>query len=135
MHENDGSAYGKSHAITGTTPVVLGHWYHLAAQHGFWGLRLYVNGVLEAWDVDYHGAPEADAGASPGGWFSLGGNEAFPGYQTATGDFRGLRVSDAQVHDADFTPPYTPDFGWTTTVYDELLGTTEGENIGFVPTP
>ncbi len=33
------ATYGKSHVITGTTPVVLGRWYHLAVQHGFWGLR------------------------------------------------------------------------------------------------
>jgi len=135
MNENDGSAYGSSHVVTGTTAVELGHWYHVAVQHGTWGMLLYVNGVLEAWDSDYHGAPEANAGAAIGGWFSLGGNEAFPGYQTAMGDFRGLRVSDAQRYSVDFTPPYTPDYDWSTTIYDELLGTTEGENLGFVVTP
>jgi hypothetical protein len=135
MHENDGTDYGKSHWVTGTTPVLLGNWYHVAVQHGTLGMLLYVNGALEAWDVDYTGHPEADAGAAPGGWFSLGGNESFPGYQTAMGDYRGLRVSDAQRYTSDFTPPYTPGYDWSTTVYDELLGTTDGENLGFVPTP
>ena len=79
--------------------------------------------------------PEANAGAAAGGWFSLGGNESFPGYQTAMGDYRGLRVSDVQRYTSDFAPPYTPDYDWSTTVYDELLGTTDGENLGFVATP
>jgi hypothetical protein len=135
MNENDGTDYGRSHVITGTTAIVLGHWYHVAVQHGTSGMLLFVNGVLEAWDSDYHGAPQANAGAAAGGWFSLGGNESFPGYQTAMGDFRGLRVSDVQRYTYDFTPPYAPGYDWSTTVYDELLGTTEGDNVGFVATP
>lgn len=135
MNENNGTDYGKSHVVTGTTPVTIGHWYHIAVQHGTWGMRLYVNGVLEAWDLDYVGAPEANAGAASGGWFSLGGNEAFPGYQTAMGDYRGLRVSSGQRYADDFSPPYTPVYDGMVTIYDELLGTTTGENVGFVPTP
>jgi hypothetical protein len=136
LHEDDGTTYGTSHVVTGTTPVQLGHWYHLAVQHGAsGGMRLYVNGALEAWDSDFEGAPEAGPGATPGGWFSLGGNEAFPGHQTAMGDYRGLRVSAGRRYGDDFTPPFTPGYDETVVIYDELLGSTDGDNQGFVPTP
>ena len=43
-----GPGSGTEHAIHGTTARKPGTWYHLAAQYGTGGMRLFVNGKLEA---------------------------------------------------------------------------------------
>jgi len=130
----DPGAPGTYHTIRGTTPVVLGRWYHIAAQYGPSGMQLYVNGHLEA-SNDYPGAPQPFGGAS-GGWFSLGENylEGQGRPHTAGGDYRGLVVREWPHYDADFTPDDDP-AGGDALVYDLLAGMTNGENLGFVPTP
>jgi len=129
INENTGSPTGTWHRVMATTPLELGHWYHVAAVYGGLGMRLFVNGALEG-SNDYTGAPQADPGADPSGWFSLGGVE-----QSVHGDFKGLRVSDVPRYDADFTPPENPAGGSGTLVLDYLAGTTNGYNEGFEPTP
>jgi hypothetical protein len=133
INENKDDEHGAWHWVRATTPLELGHWYHVAAVFGLPGMRLFVNGFLEG-SNDYGGAPEANNGASPGGWFSIGGNDTFPGYQTAVGDFRGLCVAEEPRYDADFYPPDTPS-GSSALVLDFLAGMTNGENSGFEPTP
>jgi hypothetical protein len=135
VNENDGTDFGTWHRLVAETPVQLFQWYHVAAVYGPPGMRLFVNGRLEA-TSDYTGVPEANPGASPGGWFSLGGNDTFPGYQTAMGQYRGLCVADSRRYaNADFTPPEWPAGGWDVLVLDDLIGTTNGENGGFIATP
>ncbi len=90
MNENKGDEHGAWHRVRSTTPMELGHWYHIAAVYGESGMKVFVNGHLEG-SNDYGGIPEANQGAAPGGWFSLGGNDTFPGYQTAAGDYKGAR--------------------------------------------
>ena len=134
MNEDTGGLFGTWHRVTSTTPLELGRWYHVAAEYGPAGMKLFVNGRLEG-SSDYGGIPEANQGADPGGWFSLGGNDTFPGYQTAAGDYKGLCVREEPWYDSDFTPPDVPSTGGAILVYDTLVGTTNGENGGFVPTP
>jgi len=134
MNENKGDEHGAWHRVKATTPMELGHWYHIAAVYGESGMKVFVNGHLEG-SNDYGGIPEANEGAAPGGWFSLGGNDTFPGYQTAAGDYKGLGVYEEAIWDSDFTPWDTPFGGGATLVYDLLRGITNGENNGFVPTP
>ena len=131
----DPGAADTYHTIRGTTPVVLGRWYHIAAQYGPSGMQLYVNGHLEA-SNDYPGAPEPFGGAD-GGWFSLGENylEGQGRPHTAGGDYRGLVVREWPHYDADFTPYDDEPAGGDALVYDLLAGMTNGENLGFVPTP
>src|SRR5690606_26147746 len=50
---------GTWHEIQSTTQLQTGQWYHIAAQNGSLGMRLYVDGHLEASDP-YTGRPEAD---------------------------------------------------------------------------
>jgi len=131
----DPDAPGTYHTIRGTTPIVSGKWYHIAAQYGPSGMQLYVNGHLEASNA-YPGAPEPFGGAS-GGWFSLGENylEGQGRPHTAGGDYRGLVVREWPHYDADFTPYDDDPAGGDALVYDLLAGMTNGENLGFVPTP
>jgi hypothetical protein len=124
----------------GTTPVEVGHWYHIAAVYGPLGygspgMKLFVNGHLEA-SNDYTGAPEGSDVVGDEAWFSLGDNQTFgSGYMTATGDYRGLCVADSQRYDSDFTPQQWPTGFVDTLILDDLIGMTNGENRGFVPTP
>ena len=135
INENADDESGTWHRVTSTTQLQLGHWYHFAVQNGSQGMKLFVNGHLEAHDA-YTGRPEANNGASPGGWFSLGDNRTLgSGYMTAAGDYRGLRVSSAQRYSADFSPVDVPSSDASTDILDALAGTTNGENVNFVPTP
>jgi hypothetical protein len=134
INENTGGVWGAWHRVKSTTPLELGRWHHIAAVYGESGMKLFVDGRLEGSDA-YGGKPEANPGADPGGWFSLGGNGTFPGYQSAMGDYRGVGVYEEALWDSDFTPPDTPYGGGSAIVYDLLIGTTNGENGGFVPTP
>ncbi len=133
INENKGGLWGAWHRLVGTTPVELGHWYHIAAVYGSLGMKLFVNGHLQD-SNDYTGAPEANPGADAGGWFSLGGNDTFPGHQTAMGDYKALVVRDWEHYDEDFTPDDDPSTSGAL-VYDLLHGMTNGDNSGFVPTP
>jgi hypothetical protein len=132
---SDASQPGSYHTVLGTTPVVAGRWYHIAAQYGPAGMQLFVNGHLDA-SNSYTGAPEPFAGAT-GGAFTLG--EYYRDGQgrphTPEGDYRGLRVTEWNEYEESFTPYDEPIWGSYTTVYDMLAGTTNGENLGFVPTP
>lgn len=125
---------GTHHTIHGTTPLVSGRWYHVAAQYGPSGMRLFVNGHLEA-SNDYAGAPEPFDGAA-GGQFTLGEYycEGQGRPHTAGGDYKALVVRDSDYYDGDFTPDEDP-IGSDALVYDLLHGMTNGENLGFVPTP
>ena len=125
---------GTWHTIHGTTPLVSGRWYHVAAQYGPSGMRLFVNGHLEA-SNDYTGAPEPFDGAA-GGQFTLGEyySEGQGRPYTAGGDYKGLVVRDWDYYEEDFTP-YEDPSGSDALVYDLLHGMTNGENQGFVPTP
>ena len=135
LNENMGDEMGKWHRVTAETPIQLGHWYHVAAQHGSRGMRLFINGMQEGYD-DYVGGPQPNQGVAAGGWFSLGDNHTLgSGYMSAVGDFRGLEVSSTQIYYEDFTPPGDPLGGDSTMILDELISTTNGENLGFVPTP
>jgi protocatechuate 3,4-dioxygenase beta subunit len=125
---------GTYHTIHGTTPLVSGRWYHVAAQYGPSGMRLFVNGHLEA-SNDYAGAPEPFDGAA-GGQFTLGEYycEGQGRPNTAGGDYKGLVVREWDYYEEDFTP-YEDPSGSDALVYDALHGMTNGENLGFVPTP
>ena len=125
---------GTYHTIRGTTPLVSGRWYHVAAQFGPPGMQLYVNGHLEA-SNDYAGAPEPFDGAA-GGQFTLGEYycEGQGRPHTAGGDYKGLVVREWNSYEGDFTP-YEDPSGFDAIVYDLLHGMTNGENLGFVPTP
>jgi hypothetical protein len=125
---------GTYHSIHGTTPLVSGRWYHVAAQYGPSGMRLFVNGHLEA-SNDYAGAPEPFDGAA-GGQFTLGEYycEGQGRPNTAGGDYKGLVVREWDYYEEDFTP-YEDPSGSDALVYDALHGMTNGENLGFVPTP
>jgi hypothetical protein len=125
---------GTYHQLSGTTPIELEHWYHVAAVYGSYGMKLFVNGHLEA-SNDYTGAPQAFDGVAAGGWFCLGDNYLAGRPQTASGDYRGLRVSSVQRYSADFSPVDVPASDASTDILDALAGTTNGENHGFVPTP
>lgn len=132
----DPSEPGTYHTLQGTTPLTLGTWYHIAAQYGPNGMKLFVNGHLEA-SNSYAGAPEPFAGASGSAWFSLGEHylDGSGRPHTAGGDYRGLRVSEWDEYDGNFTPYDLPSANSDTLVYDELDGSTNGVNEGFVPTP
>ena len=125
---------GTYHTIRGTTPIEGGRWYHVAAEYGPSGMRLFVNGHLEA-SNDYAGAPEPFDGAT-NGWFSLGENyldgQGRP--HSAGGDYKGLVVREWDYYEHDFTP-YEDPSGSDALVWDALHGMTNGENLGFVPTP
>lgn len=136
VNENVGDESGAWHRVSSTTTLQLGQWYHIAAQNGSQGLKLFINGHLEDSDTSYTGGAEPNQGAAVGGWFSLGDNRTIgSGYMTAVGDFRGLRVSKVQRYSADFTPPGVPPSDADAVILDPLAGSTNGDNKGFVPTP
>ncbi len=124
---------GTWHEIQSTTQLQTGQWYHIAAQNGSLGMRLYVDGHLEASDP-YTGRPEADwSGALPtDGRFCLGEHGLWAGDATARGQYMWLRVSKVQRHYlGDFTPPETPRWDSSVDVLDALIGDTNGWNLGF----
>jgi len=132
-----GPGNGNWHFIAGQTEPQVGVWYHVAAQCGGQGMKLFVNGHLEASDP-YTGGPQPDwsDGTLAGGWFSMGDNDSHePGYLTSRGSFKELRVSSSQRYTADFTPPATVDADADTVLLDHLVGSTTGENHGFVWVP
>ncbi len=136
-YDGGGPLNGTWHFIRGATEPQPGQWIHIAAQFGSAGMRLYVNGHLEASDP-YTGYPQPDwsDGTLAGGWFSLGDNETKePGGQTARGYYKELRVSQGQRYQIDFTPPATVTQDGATALLDHLIGGTTGENHGFVWLP
>ena len=141
VNENDGGGPGQGtwHYVAGTTYFQLNQWYHLAAQWGPGGMRLFVNGHLEGSDP-YEGKPEADwsNGTLSGGWFSLGENECHPSWiwhGTAQGSYKQLRVSEVERYSATFTPPDIVAADGNTLLLDHLIGGTYGEPFGFVWVP
>ena len=141
INENDGGGPGQGtwHYVAGTTYFQLNQWYHLAAQWGPGGMRLFINGHLEGSDP-YEGKPEADwsNGTLSGGWFSLGENECHPSWiwhGTAQGSYKQLRVSEVERYSATFTPPDIVAADGNTLLLDHLIGGTYGEPFGFVWVP
>lgn len=113
-------------------------WYHIAAQFGSAGMKLFVNGELRAHDPFYTGGPQPDwsDGTLAGGWVSLGDNETRqPGGDVVLASFRELRVSRVQRYTADFTPPEAAVADADTLLLDHLVGGTVGQNHGFVWVP
>jgi hypothetical protein len=116
----------------------VGKWYHVAAQFGSEGMKVYVNGILRASDPAFTGAPAPDWSDATlyGGWVSLGDYETvLPGGPSVLASFKELRVSDVQRYDADFTPPDEAEADAHTVLLDHLIGGTNGENHGFVWVP
>jgi hypothetical protein len=58
IDESTGDEHGARHRVKATTPIELGRWYHIAAVHGAYGMRLFVNGRLE-------GSDESGGAATP----------------------------------------------------------------------
>ena len=136
--KNDWQRMTVSEWDSGEVEAQVGKWYHVAAQFGSEGMKVYVNGVLRASDPAFTGAPTPDwsDGTLYGGWVSLGDNETvLPGGPTAIASFKELRVSDVQRYDADFTPPDEAQADTHTVILDHLIGGTNGENHGFVWVP
>jgi hypothetical protein len=139
QYDGGGPGQGTWHWLSGSTVLQIGHWYHLAAQNGSSGMRLFVGGHLETSDP-YSGAPQADwsNGTLFGGWFNLGENENHSTWtlqETALGQFKLFRVSSVQRYAADFTPPVALSGDGSTVVLDALTGGTNGSNHGFVWAP
>jgi hypothetical protein len=119
------------------TRLEVGHRYHIAADNGPWGLRLYIDGKLEA-AAPYFDYPQPDwsDGTLYGGWFSIGAYDTLsPAESTALGQYDEVRVSKVQRYtgDADhpFTPPSAPfTMDADTVLLDHLDGSTAGENNG-----
>ena len=141
INENDGGGPGQGtwHYVAGTTYFQLNQWYHLAAQWGPGGIRLFVNGHLEGSDA-WEGKPEADwsNGTLSGGWFSLGENECHSSWiwhGTAPGSYKQFRVSQVERYSVTFTPPDIVASDGDTLLLDHLIGGTYGEPFGFVWIP
>jgi hypothetical protein len=139
INEEDGGGPGDGtqHVLVGMSFLQVGQWYHIAAECGPAGMKLFVNGSLDASDP-YTGRPEADwsDGTLNSGGFSLGDNDSWwPSYATASGQYKWVRVSSVQRYWADFTPPPTLAIDGATDVLDPLLGDTNGWNRGMVWTP
>jgi hypothetical protein len=140
LNENSGGGplNGTWHFIRGRSQPQVAQWVHVAAQCGSGGMKLFVDGKLEASDAAYKGSPEPDwsDGTQSGGWFSMGDNDTRePGGLTARGYYKELRVSRGQRYTADFTPPAAASEDGTTLILDHLIGGTIGENRGFVWLP
>ena len=93
INENTGGVFGAWHRVTSTTPLELGRWYHMAAEYGPAGMKLFVNGRLEG-SSDYDGSPEAERGRRPRRLVQPGRQRHLPRYQTAAGTNRGLCVRE-----------------------------------------
>jgi hypothetical protein len=119
------------------TRLQVGRRYHIAADDGPMGLRLYIDGRLEA-AAPYFDYPQPDwsNGTLYGGWFSIGAYETLNGGgPTALGAYDEVRVSDVQRYtggaDAPFLPPTEPFRADShTMLLDHLDGSTTGENGG-----
>jgi hypothetical protein len=125
---------GTYHGVIGVTRLEIGQWYHVAGLYGDGGMQLYVNGHLEDGNT-YEAKPQAswsDATLA-GGWVSIGDNETWwPGFVTAQGSYKELRVSSIRMYDGDFTPEEVMGAGTGTTLLDHLIGGTTGSNHGLV---
>ncbi len=113
-------------------------WYHLAAEFGPDGLKLFVNGVLRQSYPAFTGAPAPDWSDATlyGGWVSLGDNETvLPGGPSPLASFKELRVSDYERYSEDFEPPETATSDAHTLLLDHLIGGTNGEDHGMVWVP
>ncbi|HOT24002.1 MAG TPA: carboxypeptidase regulatory-like domain-containing protein [Thermoleophilia bacterium] len=122
----------------GEIEAQVGKWYHIAAQFGSGGMKVFVNGKLRQADPLFTGfpAPDWSDGTLGGGWFSLGDNETYwPGGDTTLACFKEVRVSDVQRYSADFTPPGRAVADDHTVLLDHLIGGTVGQNHGFVWVP
>ena len=131
LNENDGGGpmEGTWHFVRGRSEPQVGEWCHVAAQCGSGGMRLFVNGRLEASDP-YAGSPEPDASAGTlgGGWFSVGDNDTFAaGSLTSRGYFKEVRVSAGARYTADFTPQNVATRDAATLLLDHLIGGTLGQ--------
>jgi hypothetical protein len=139
LNQNDGSGplNGTWHFIAGQTEPQVGVWYHVAAQCGEQGMKLFVNGHLEASDP-YTGGPEPDwsDGTLAGGWFSVGDNDSFePGFLTLRGSYKELRVSAGERYAGDFVSDDTMTSTPSVMLLDHLIGGTSGQNYGMVWVP
>lgn len=124
---------GTWHSVVSSTALQVGHTYHIAAEDGATGLRLYLDGHLAASDPSYTALPQADWGdAIWVGGFSLGDYEDYTATDTtALGTYDELRTSKVLRYAGDFTPPSGP-FGSdaSTVILDHLDGGTNGTNQG-----
>lgn len=132
-YDGGGPGFGTWHFITGAATLEAGRWYHLVGQYGTLGMKLYVNGKLDA-SNPYTGWPQADWSDATlwGGWWAIGDCQSVYGDRTAFGGYDEVRVSRRQRYPADFTPPSGP---FTTDadalLLDHLDGATAGGNRGF----
>jgi protocatechuate 3,4-dioxygenase beta subunit len=141
INENDGGGPGDGtwHYLVSDTVPEPGRWYHIAAQCGTKGMKLFIDGRREAADP-YAGIPEVDRadGTLTGGWFTLGDYDnahGGPASLSALGAYRQLRVSYVQRYTEDFTPPDMAVADDDTALLDHLVGGTVGDNYGFVWVP
>ena len=129
----NGPGSGTVHVVYSTTALQPGTWYHLAAQYGAGGQKLYVNGVAEGLNQDYHGWPRPDSGSPSAPAFSLGQLGDWIA-NTALGCYEELKVSATERHVFNTfalpTEPYAdPDS--VTVILDHFDGSTNGTNNGF----
>lgn len=126
---------GTWHTITSATALQVNHAYHIAAEDGGDGMKLFVNGHLEASNAGYTGFPEADYsnGMLYDGWFSLGDYENWSSSDTtARGAYDEIRVSNVRRWASDFTSPASPyEADASTVLLDHLDGSTNGVTGGF----
>ena len=130
-----GPGSGTEHALHGTSVLKPGTWYHLAAQYGTGGMKLFVNGKLEASDP-YGRAPQPDAGSPTDGAFSLGAlgdwGHTSKGFYEEVFVERRERYSMGAVFPVP-TKPYAD--GTVCDILDHLDGLTGGLNDGFGSAP
>jgi Concanavalin A-like lectin/glucanases superfamily/Carboxypeptidase regulatory-like domain len=132
-----GPGSGIAHTVNSTTVLQPGTWYHLAAQYGSGGQRLYVNGVAENSNEAYHGWPRPDSGSPSDPAFSLGQLGDWVA-NTALGYYEELKVSAAERHVFDTFPLPTEPYGDPdsfTPIQDHFDGSTTGTNLGFTFAP
>ena len=132
-----GPGSGTAHTVRSTTVLKAGTWYHLAAQYGAGGQRLYVNGAIDGADADYHGWPRPDSGSPSDPAFSVGQYGDWLA-NTALGSYEELQVSAVSRHGSGgFTPPTAPydDPDSLVVILDHFDGTTSGVDNGFTFAP
>jgi Concanavalin A-like lectin/glucanases superfamily len=135
---NDWQRMTASDWDAGEVEAQVDKWYHLAAEFGPDGLKLFVNGVLRASDPTFTGAPTPDWSDATlyGGWLSLGDNDTvLPAGGVPVASFKELRVSDYERYSEDFEPPDTMISDAHTLLLDHLIGGTTGEDHGMVWVP
>jgi hypothetical protein len=136
INQNNGGGPGNGtwHTVTSTAALKTGARYHIAAEDGSGGMKLFVDGHLQAHDP-YTGFPQTDwsDGSQWGGWFSAGDFEDFVAAETtAPGSYDEVRLSKVQRYSKDFVPPdkpFTADAD--TLLLDHLDGSTSGITGGF----